>query len=94
MGIKKSELEAMYGVPVYIRWELVPKNLHDRNFYKESGIIIPKSAQPDAIKGGGRPWTVQYSFLFSEENWLPEELRTKPEFIEANRPKLKVNYEK
>lgn len=94
MGILKSELEEKYNVPVYIRWELVPINLHDRSWYQEKGVKIPKSAKPDAIKGGGRPWTVQYSFLFKEEKYLPEELRTKPEIVEANKPKLKVNFER
>ena len=28
-----------------------------------------------------------------EEKYLPEEMRTQPEFIEENKPKLKVNFE-
>lgn len=71
----KAMLEDQYGVPVYVRWHLVPVHLHTRGWYADRGVKIPKSAQMDAVKGGGqqigRP---RISFLFDERKWLSEEV--------------------
>lgn len=70
----KAELERKFGVPVYVRWHLVPANLHTRTWYTERGIKIPRTASPDAVKGGGQMGgKPRYSFLFSESKWLPKE---------------------
>ena len=42
------------GVPVYVRWNLVPDGLITRSAAKREGIEIPKDAKPDGIKGGGQ----------------------------------------
>ncbi len=67
--LSKKELEEKYGVPVYVRWNIVPSHLHPRSWFKERGIDIPASAQPDAIKGGGG-FTNSYSFLFDQRKYL------------------------
>lgn len=93
MAIRKAELEAKFGVPVYVRWHLVPKNLHPRSWYEHRDVIIPKTTAPDGVKGGGMTGN-HYTFLFSEEKYLPEELRTKFEAEIVSRPRLKVNFER
>lgn len=95
MKPRKAELENKYGVPVYTGWHLVPKNLHARNWYKKvHKINIPENAEPDAIKGCGKTTGGKgFYFLFDENKYLPEELRTKIEPVVYERPKLKVNGE-
>ena len=67
----KANLEAHYGVPVYTRWHLVPKDLHPRSWYADKDVKIPKTAKPDAIKGGGQMMgKPRIYFLFAEKDWL------------------------
>jgi hypothetical protein len=67
----KANLEATYGVPVYVRWHLVPTDLHPRSWYADKGVKIPKSAKPDAVKGGGQKMgKSRITFLFRESKWL------------------------
>lgn len=66
----KSELEAKFNCVVYVSWALVPANYHPRSWYTNNGVTIPKSAKPDAVKGGRN---FNYYFLFKEENWLSPE---------------------
>lgn len=52
---RKAQVQAMYpGVPVYVRWNLVPDGLHSRTWWKREGVIIPADAKPDGVKGGGQ----------------------------------------
>lgn len=93
MAITKAQLEAKFSVPVYVRWHLVPINLHPRSWFAAKEIKIPKSTKPDGVKGGGMTGN-HYTFLFSEEKYLPEEMRTKFEAEICERPRLKVNFER
>ena len=42
------------GLPVFVRWNLVPDGFITRSTARREGIEIPKDAKPDAIKGGGQ----------------------------------------
>ena len=91
----KAQLENEYNVPVYTGWHLVPPHLHARTWYfKTHKVAIPDDAKPDAIKGGGGTTGGKgYYFLFDENKFLPEELRTVIDEPVIERPKLRVNYE-
>lgn len=94
MPFTKAQLEAKFNVLVYVRWDLVPIHLWTRGVLKERGVKIPRSAKPDAIKGGGVGHGNHYNFLFDERKWLPETEWTQPKLIETEQPRLKVNFER
>ena len=64
----KHELEAQFGVPVFSTWEKVPPCYSTRSSLSDMGVIVPKNAQPDAIKNS---YPSKYFFLFN---------RNKPEY--------------
>jgi hypothetical protein len=68
----KAMLEAKYNVPVYVRWHLVPHYLETRKWFLDTfGVKIPKSAQPDGIKGGGQMMgKPKIFFLFDKRKYL------------------------
>lgn len=100
MGFTKAQLEAKYGVPCYVRWNLVPIHLHARTwFYGGFGVRIPDDAKPDAVKGGGMAFNNFYSYLFDEKKYLPAETvaeldKERAEAKKKTAPRLKRNFEK
>jgi len=66
----KAELENKYNVPVFTKWEQVPGIYKTRAYFAEIGVIIPKDAKPDAVKGGGISSGRNMFFLFSVKKWL------------------------
>jgi hypothetical protein len=65
----KHELEREFGVPVYSKWDQVPKSLDTRTGFKQLGVKIPKDAKPDAIKNS---YPSNYFFLFRKAKYLPQ----------------------
>ena len=69
--MKQAELEAKYKVRCYTQWRQIPANLHTRKWFEDFDIKISKTAQPDAIKGGGMSKGIY--LLFAEEKYLNAE---------------------
>ena len=66
MKKSKTELEAEFKVPVFVKWKLVSTRYDTRYGLKKRGITVPANAKPDAIKGGGM---CDYYLLFLVEKY-------------------------
>lgn len=70
MKKSKADLEKEFGVPVFVKWNLVSTRYDTRYGLKKKGIIVPENAKPDAIKGGGMS---DYYLLFLVERFKKNE---------------------
>ena len=62
MNLSKLQLEQKCRIPVYVKWQQVPKNLYSKTALKERGVVVPADAKPDAIKGSGREKKVYFLY--------------------------------